>query len=62
MEEGREGWGSLPLEDFVYVRQVHLDTVLALLPAWLEVLELLSLIEFFNDLDVGLDLGGFLLV
>jgi hypothetical protein len=33
MEEGRERWDSLPLEDFVYVRQVHLNTVLALLPA-----------------------------
>lgn len=50
---------SLPLKHFVYVGQVHLNTVFALVPAWLEVLELFGLVEFFDDLGVELDLGNF---
>lgn len=53
---------SLPLEHFVYVGQVHLNTVLALVPAWLEVLELFGLVEFFDDLGVELDLCNCLCV
>jgi hypothetical protein len=46
----RDGWGhDLPLEDLVYIWQMHLDTVLALVPARLQVFKSFGLVEFFDD-------------
>lgn len=42
---------GLPLEDLVHVGQVHLDTVLALVPARRQVLESFRLIKFLDDLS-----------